>query len=329
MRYAIVGATGAVGNALAMALAATGERFRVIGRSMDRLRREFDRYAPSVDMRLADVGDHTALAAALSDVETAFYTVGVPYDQFERHPKLTRSALAAATAGGVRRFVHVSTVYPYGRPRTDFVSESHPREPHTFKGRMRKEQEDLVLAADGQRGMRTTLVRPPDFYGPGAELSYVAGIFKAAVDGGVANVIGPIDAPHEFIFVPDLARTLVMLSGKAEAYGRAWNVAGPGAITTRRFAELTFRAAGHDRPRLRVAGKTMLRAAGLFNPMLREVVEMHYLWTEPVLLDDRALQALLPEMTKTRYEDGIVQTAEAMRRAHGEVTLVRRAPGDV
>ena len=65
---------------------------------------------------------------------------------------------------------------------------------------MRKEQEDLVLAADNPKGMRTTILRPPDFYGPDSELSYVRAIFDAALKGGTANVIGPIDTPHEFIF---------------------------------------------------------------------------------------------------------------------------------
>src|SRR4029077_21154127 len=113
-----------------------------------------------------------------------------------------------------------------------------------FKGRMRKEQEDLVFAADGRAGMRTAVVRPPDFYGPGAEFSYVQAIFAAALGGGRASVIGPIDTPHPFILVPDLAKALLRPGEKEEAYGRAWNVAGPGFITVRRFAEITFAAVG-------------------------------------------------------------------------------------
>jgi nucleoside-diphosphate-sugar epimerase len=212
----------------------------------------------------------------------------------------------------VRRFVHLSTVYPYGIPEHKSVDESHPRNPHTFKGRMRKEQEELVLAADGIGGMRTTIVRPPDFYGPNAELSYVRAIFDAALKGGRANVIGPIDIPHEFIFIPDLAETLVALSQKQEAYGQPWNVAGPGLISTRRFAGLVF-AAVHKQPRLRVAGKTMLRVLGLTNPFLREIVELHYLWTTPVQLDDTRLRKLLPNLHKTPYAEGIVATIDAMR----------------
>jgi nucleoside-diphosphate-sugar epimerase len=181
---------------------------------------------------------------------------------------------------------------------------------------MRKEQEDLVFAADNRNDLRTTILRPPDFYGPESELSYVHSIFTAALEGGTANVIGPIDTPHEFVFVPDVARSLMALSRKEEAYGNAWNLAGPGLITQRRFAELVFATVGR-RPKLRAANKTMLRIMGLFNPFMREVAEMHYLFTTPVKLDDSRLRRLLPELHKTSYEEGIRATMAARRATHG------------
>ncbi|HEY6252156.1 MAG TPA: NAD-dependent epimerase/dehydratase family protein, partial [Candidatus Angelobacter sp.] len=168
------------------------------------------------------------------------------------------------------------------------------------------------MAADNPKGMRATILRPPDFYGPDSELSYVRAIFDAALKGGTANVIGPIDTPHEFIFIPDLAETLIALSAKDEAYGNTWNVAGPGLISTRQFADLVFGAV-HQKPRLRVAGKFMLRVAGLFNPVLRELVEMHYLWSTPVKLDDTRLRQPLPNLHKTPSPEGIRQAIDAMR----------------
>ena len=312
MKYALLGASGAVGKALARVLAKEGKPFRVVGRSKERLEKEFGSYMPLVEYCAADLSDAHDAARAVAGVDTVFYLVGVPYTQFEMHPKLSRIAVEAAKKAGVRRFVHVSTVYPYGVPQTGLVNEDHPRQPTAFKGRMRKEQEDIVFAADNSAGMRIMIVRPPDFYGPESELSYVRAIFDAAVKGGTANVIGPIDTPHEFIFVPDLAEALLRLSEKEEAYGQAWNVGGPGYISTRRFAELVFAAVG-QRPRLRVAGKFMLRVLGIFNPFLREVIEMHYLWTTPVKLDDAKLRKLLPNLKKTPYEEGIRLTVEAMR----------------
>ncbi|HSY34026.1 MAG TPA: NAD-dependent epimerase/dehydratase family protein [Verrucomicrobiae bacterium] len=312
MKYAIFGATGSVGKALAAELTKRSSSLRVVGRSEDSLRRHFRAYEPLVEYCEADLSDPLAAARAAADVETIFYTVGVPYTQFQLHPKLMKIALEAATAAHVSRFVHVSTVYPYGVPQTDLVNESHPRNPVAFKGKMRKEQEDLVLAADLRAGMRTTILRPPDFYGPDAELSYARSIFDAAIKGGTANVIGPVDTPHEFIFVPDLAETLVALSDNEEAYGQAWNVAGPALITTRKFAELVF-AAVHQKPRIRVAGKFVLGVMGLFNPFMREVVEMHYLWTTPVRLEDSRLRKLLPDLKKTPYAEGIEATIKAMQ----------------
>jgi nucleoside-diphosphate-sugar epimerase len=311
-QYALFGATGTVGKALAAKLAERGQSFRVVGRSEERLRQDFRLYEPLVEYCAADLSDPAAASRAAAGVDTIFYTVGVPYPQFEQHPKLSRVALEAAAAARVRHFVHLSTVYPYGVPQQELVSESHPRNPKSFKGRMRKEQEDLVLAADNAQGMRTTILIPPDFYGPDAELSYVRAVFDAALKGGTANVIGPIDTPHEFIFVPDVAETLIALSEKEEAYSKAWNVAGSGLITTRQFAEQVFGTA-HQKPRLRVAGKFMLRVVGLFNPLSRELVEMHYLWTTPVKLDDTRLRQLLPNLHKTPYTEGIQATMDAMR----------------
>ncbi len=64
---------------------------------------------------------------------------------------------------------------------------------------------------------------------------------------------------------------------------------------------------------MRVAGKTMLRLIGLFNPLMREMVEMHYLNTDPVVLDDSALQTLIAPIHKTSYPDGVKQCLAAVR----------------
>jgi uncharacterized protein YbjT (DUF2867 family) len=163
IKYAIFGATGAVGKALAVQLAERGQPFRVVGRSEERLRRDFKVYEPLVQYCTADLSESAAAAHAAAGVDTIFYTVGVPYPQFEQHPKLTRIALQAATAAAVRHYVHLSTVYPYGVPQQEFVSESHPRTPSAFKGRMRKEQEDLVLAADDLTGCERLSCAHPIF----------------------------------------------------------------------------------------------------------------------------------------------------------------------
>jgi hypothetical protein len=69
--------------------------------------------------------------------------------------------------------------------------------------------------------------------------------------------------------------------------------------------------------KVRAAGKGMVRVLGWFNPLMRELVEMSYLLTEPVILDDSALQGLIGPIAKTPYAEGVRQTLEAARAAAG------------
>jgi hypothetical protein len=56
----------------------------------------------------------------------------------------------------------------------------------------------------------------------------------------------------------------------------------------------------------------MLRLLGLFDPFLREFVEMHYLMTDPLIVDDAALQQVLGAVTKTPYSEGVRQSLAAV-----------------
>ncbi|HET6981617.1 MAG TPA: SDR family oxidoreductase [Myxococcaceae bacterium] len=310
-RIGLVGAAGAIGQSVGQALAARGKPFRVIGRSAGGLEASF-RGMPGAERVTWNPADPASVRAAVRDLDTLVYLVGVPYHQFDQHPVVMRQTLDGAIAEGVQRMVLVGTVYPYGVPQTRPVTEAHPREPGTFKGRMRKAQEDLLLEADAKGKIRGTILRLPDFYGPDVEKSFLHGAFFAALHGGTANMIGPIDTPHEFVFVPDVGPVLLDLADRPEAYGRWWHLGGPGTITQREFATKVFAAAG-KRLKIRVAGKNVLRIMGLFNPLMRELVEMSYLHTTPVVLDDSALQKLLGPVKKTSYDDGIRKTLEAMR----------------
>jgi hypothetical protein len=46
---------------------------------------------------------------------------------------------------------------------------------------------------------------------------------------------------------------------------------------------------------------------------MREMVEMHYLQTNPVLLDDSALANLLGGLKKTPYSEGVRQSVEYLQ----------------
>ncbi len=307
---ALFGASGSLGKSIADALSAAGKRYRVVGRSEQPLRTTFGS-DPLAEIMVWSPDDPASVRQAAEGVDTLIYMVGVPYWQFELHPQLMKKALDGAIAAGVRHLLLIGTVYPFGKPRTERVSEDHPREPHTFKGRMRKQQEDLVLEAHSSGKLATSVLRLPDFYGPQVDKSFLWSAFQAAKKGGRAQLVGPIDTPHEFVYVPDVGPVVQRLIDEPRAWGSTWNLGGTEVTSTRSMADEIFRQAGR-KPRYIAAGKTMLRIVGLFNPLMREMVEMHYLQTTPVILDDSRLHALLGVLQKTPYPEGIRQTLSAM-----------------
>jgi nucleoside-diphosphate-sugar epimerase len=303
---ALIGASGSLGKSIAAALKARGLFYRVIGRSESSLRATFgsDSFATITTW---NPDSPESIRQSLAGIDTAIYMVGVNYWQFELHPQLMKKTLDGAIAVGVKKMLLIATVYPFGKPQTERVNEDHPRQPHTFKGRMRKEQEDLALAAHNTGKIQTAILRLPDFYGPGVDRSFLWSAFQAAKTGKRAQLIGPIDTPHEFVYIPDAGVTVARLIAEPKAWGHAWNLGGAGVTSTRAMADEIFAEAGR-KPKYMVAGKTMLRIFGLFNPLVREMVEMHYLLTSPVILDDTRLKDLLGELPKTPYKQGILQT---------------------
>jgi nucleoside-diphosphate-sugar epimerase len=150
-KIALFGAAGATGTSIANALREQGKQYRVVGRNEASLKAAFGR-DHLTEIAVWNPDDPASIRAAAKGVNTLVYLVGVPYHQFHLHPMLIRKTLDAAVAEGVARIVLIGTLYPYGMPQTNPLREDHPRQPHTFKGRMRKEQEDgLRLSLDTAR----------------------------------------------------------------------------------------------------------------------------------------------------------------------------------
>jgi nucleoside-diphosphate-sugar epimerase len=303
---ALLGAAGAVGHALIPALAAAGIPTRVVGRDQKKLEREF----PNVEARPADFLTGERLDDAVAGIDTIFYLAGAPYTHFEQHPVMTRYALAAAQRAGVKRFVHIAPVYAYGLPLTHPVQETQPRVPNTRKGRWRLEQEQLVEAAHGTDGMSTTIAHLPDFYGPDAENSFVNVFLRDAVAGKTATFVGVPNAAREFLYVPDVAAPLIALAEHDNAYGERWNI--PGTPTT---AAAVVKIASEALPglKMRYAPKLLLQAMGIFNPMMREIAEMYYLYDSGMVLDGTKLHQRVGAFPATPLTDGIAATIAWMR----------------
>jgi nucleoside-diphosphate-sugar epimerase len=90
--------------------------------------------------------------------------------------------------------------------------------------------------------------------------------------------------PHDFSYMPDVARTLVTLATDERAWGRSWHVPNPSPLTQRAAVQTLARAAATD-----VSVSTVpwaaVRALGLFVPAMRELRETRYQFDRPFVAD--------------------------------------------
>src|ERR1035441_1827734 len=155
-KVAIFGAAGPIGRYVGMELDRRGVPFRAVGRTASKLAEAFGKL-PHAEVVAADLSDAGGATQAARGVDTIIYAVGVAYTEFQLHPKMMRVAVDAAAAAGVQRLVLVTGIYSYGVPQTKKVAETHPRVPVSVKGQLRKEQEDILMAA-GERGLFKSMV---------------------------------------------------------------------------------------------------------------------------------------------------------------------------
>jgi nucleoside-diphosphate-sugar epimerase len=125
---------------------------------------------------------------------------------------------------------------------------------------------------------------------------------KPALRGKRARWLGSLDQPHTLNYLEDMARAVVTLGERDEADGEVWHLPAAEPLTGRQFLTVVFEAAGHP-PKLGVASRPMIRIAGLFNPLLRELAA----------LDLRLLRLLPTDRGRTHPESRLPVQATLAR----------------
>jgi nucleoside-diphosphate-sugar epimerase len=194
----------------------------------------------------------------------------------------------AASAGA--KLIAVENLYMYGSTGGRPLTEDLPYAANTRKGKVRARMSRELMEANASGKVRVAIGRASDFFGPRV-LASAAGeqVFGRAVAGKSAQVAGDPDQPHTYTYAPDIGRGLVILGEREEALGRVWHLPSPETVTTRRFVETIFEEVGKP-ARVQAAPKILLRAMGLFNPPLRETIEMLYEFEEPFVVDHSAFE---------------------------------------
>ena len=278
-RLQVVFGAGQVGRALATRLTGLGVPVRMVSRHRPSSPLE------GVDWRAADATDAEAATDAAKGASVVYQCLNAPYTDWpKRFPPLQRGVLTAAERNGAL-LVSLENLYAYGPTGGQPMTEDLPLAATTVKGRTRAAMtEELLAAADAGR-VRIAIGRASDFFGAGAtESSLGERVFGNAVAGKRADFIGNPDLPHTYSYIPDIAAGLATLGTDERAVGGVWHLPGPETVTTRALLGLVGDDVGHP-VGVRSLPKLAVRALGLFNPTIRELVELSYEFEQPFVLD--------------------------------------------
>jgi nucleoside-diphosphate-sugar epimerase len=307
----VLGANGRFGQAAVTAFAAAG--WRVLAHS---------RRAPA--MPLPSGASHStialdelpALAAQAAGSTVVVHALNPVYTRWARDAlPLARQGMDLAQRLGAT-FMLPGNVYNFGSSMPARLEPGTPQQPDTAKGRIRAAMEaEMQQRAD--HGLRSVVLRAGDFFG-GGRGAWLDKVVLAALPRRKLVYPGPLDVPHAWAFLPDLARAFVAVAScqglpaftPLHFCGHTLTGAQLLAAVERAAAALGIApAAGWRHGRL---PWPLLRAGGLVVPMWRELAEMEYLWRVPHALDDSALQALIGPLQATPLDSALRQTLQEL-----------------
>ncbi len=172
MRIFITGATGYIGNAIAMKAAIDGWTVHALARNLQSPHLPVH---PNIHCFNGDINSPETLTQAIEGCDAVIHTAGLTrlhskdVDAFYKiNVEGTRNVLEAALAAGVKRFVFTSSCAVLGPSDKHPVAEDDPRIT-AFENdyEITKHAAELLVAEYVKKGLQAVIVAPSRVYGPG------------------------------------------------------------------------------------------------------------------------------------------------------------------
>jgi nucleoside-diphosphate-sugar epimerase len=299
----ILGINGCTGKGIANELLHKGYAVRGISRNNTR--------GPWTHV-VADVLNKAQLTKAIAGSEVVYACFGLEYtvDIWKRDWPVAIDNVIDACLATNAKLVFIDNVYMYGLV-DDVMTEETPMNPCSKKGDIRKAVAEKLLDAFRNRGLKGSILRCADFYGPDCEKSMITEtVFKNMAKGKTAQWLGKTDKVHAFTYIPDLCKAGVTLGLDARADGQIWHAPTDQQVLTGKEWVAQIAKAMNMPPKVTALGSFMVGILGLFIPILKEIKEMMYQYNHDYRFSDAKYQRTFGDIPATPYAKGIKATAQ-------------------
>jgi nucleoside-diphosphate-sugar epimerase len=320
MKVFITGGTGFIGSRLAIASQDKGYSVKLLGQTNTQAEQEnqqlLERFG--IETTLGSIHERDKLASLAQGCDIVFHLAAaqheanVPDEHFYKvNVEGTRNMLEASIQGGVKRFVHGSTIGVYGSAMEGEIDETTTLRPNNIYGVTKREGEQLALSYGDK--LPVSVVRISETYGPGDRR--LLKLFKA-IQKNVFFVIGKGDNKHQLIYVDDLIEGMYLAGTDPKALGQVFVLAGREVLTTREMVDAVAACLGTRVSRVHAPMFPFLTAAvvlektlgplGIQPPLHRRRLDF---FRKSFFFSQQKSNSLLGFSPKTDFRDGVAQTA--------------------
>jgi nucleoside-diphosphate-sugar epimerase len=302
----ILGANGTIGSVLTKELVSYTNKIRLVSRNPRKVN-ESDELFP------ADLSNPAFVDQAVEGSDVVYLVVGFDYNLKvweEKWPTLMRATINACIKHNAR-LVFFDNVYSYDINAIPHMTEESEYNPPSRKGAVRKQISQMLMDEVKAGKLMALIARSADFYGPGNDKSFANEmVYKNFLKGRRANWFIDADKKHSFTYTPDAAKATALLGNTDDAYNTIWHLpTDKNTITGREFIEL-FSKEMKVPNKLVVMPMWMVRLAGIFVPVLKEMREMMYQYDRDYFFDSSKFDKRFNFKTTT-YQEGVRMTVKS------------------
>jgi nucleoside-diphosphate-sugar epimerase len=297
----ILGAGGPIGNELAKALTKYTSEIRLVSRKPEKVN-------PTDELVVADLLKPEEVKKAVQGSTVVYLTAGLPYSLKvwkESWPKIMGNVIDACKAYQTR-LVFFDNIYMYGPDFLNGMTEETPIVPPSKKGKVRAKIADMLMDEVKKGGLTALIARAADFYGPGHQNTSMLTetVIKPLSKGKKANWLSSVNYKHSFTYTPDAGKATALLGNTEDAYNQVWHLpTAANPFTGKEWIGAVAREMGVG-AKYQSAPKAIVWLAGLFIPVMKEMVEMMYQYDRDYVFDSSKFEGRFG-FKPTPYIDGI------------------------
>jgi nucleoside-diphosphate-sugar epimerase len=304
--HTILGAGGAVANALTRELANNKETIRLVSRKPVAITGE------NITWEKADLLNYNELLEAVKGSTVIYLTAGLVYDKTiwqQQWPVIMNNVINLAKVTGAR-LIFFDNVYMYGLVNGR-MTEDTPYNPISEKGKVRAAIADQLMAEVKAGAIRASIARAADFYGTENLNSFFdMMVLNAYAKKKTVQWLGNAKKLHNFSYIPDMGKAMYLLGQNPDSDNQIWHMPTAPAIPGKQFIDIAARIYG-AKPAYFVINKFLLWAYGLFNKNVMGTVEMYYQYNHDYIFDSSKFEKAF-NFKPTSYEEGIKLMSETL-----------------